>query len=72
MPNILFDLSCGLSILIIFSVKSPEHQVAFSVLFSKGLCLYAIPFEAAFTGVGRQLCGIRTFWRDLESIAAEF
>ncbi|KAJ7774074.1 hypothetical protein B0H16DRAFT_1510935 [Mycena metata] len=72
MPSILFDLSCGLSINNIFTVKTPEHQVALSVLFSKGLSLYAIPFEVAFTGVERQLCGIQTFWKDLKLTAARF
>ncbi|KAF7335297.1 hypothetical protein MSAN_02340400 [Mycena sanguinolenta] len=50
--------------------NSPEHQVAFSVLFSKGLCLYAAPFEAAFTGLMPQLRGIQTFWEDLKRRAA--
>jgi hypothetical protein len=52
-------------------VDKPEYvQVTQAELISKGLFTcsyssYALPFEAAFTGLGRQLHEMRKLWKEV-------
>ncbi|KAJ7912176.1 hypothetical protein B0H13DRAFT_1875107 [Mycena leptocephala] len=65
------DKFCATSELTLFIVDKPEYvQVAQAELISKGLFTssyssYALPFEAAFTSLGRQLHEMRKLWTEV-------